>query len=138
MKRLLVMIVALAAACGSKEGDSSAPASAPAAAAEDPIAPVLAAWKSAGLDVGAFAPADAKSLGGKCQAGTVAGIDTTLCAYPDDGAAKGAEAAGLATVGDSTGLAVAQGKVLLVIADRKHADPSGKKLNDAVKSFRKN
>jgi hypothetical protein len=94
------------------------------------------AWKLAGLDPQGFTTVDAKTLGGKCQAGKVSGVETTLCEFDNAEAAKQAEPAGLAQVGDTTGAALAQGKYLLVLADRGRTDPNGKKIRDIASSFR--
>jgi len=104
-----------------------------------PAAPdaVLDGWKKAGLQVSAFTAAQGAGLGGgTCQSGTVNVVDVTLCHYADEKAAKAAEEAGLATVGDATGVSIAQGKMLLVVADRRKADPSGKTIDQVTKVFR--
>jgi hypothetical protein len=101
-----------------------------------PAADFTNAWKLAGLDPQGFNSVDAKNLGGKCQAGKVSGVDTTLCEYETADAAKQAEAAGLAQVGETTGASLAQGKYLLVVADRGRSDPNGKKIRDIAAAFR--
>lgn len=119
MRRVLIAVL-LAAGCSS----SSAPSE------------LVDAWKKAGLDPQGFASIDGKTLGGKCEAGKVSGVDTTICEFPDADAAKKAEAVGLAQVGDTTGAALAQGKYLLVLADRGHTDANGKKIHDIAAAFR--
>jgi hypothetical protein len=125
MRRVLLFVLAvLVPACG-----SSAP---PGAAGE-----VVAAWKKAGLDVSDFAAADGKALGAtSCFAGKVAGVEATVCELADADAAKRAEKPALAQVGDATGAALAQGRLLLVVADRAKADPTGKKIKDIAAAFR--
>jgi hypothetical protein len=41
-------------------------------------------------------------------------------------------------LGGAVGSSVAAGKILLVIADPKKEDPSGRRLNELINSFRKN
>ena len=95
----------------------------------------LDAWRNAGLEPAAFAPAEA--IGdGSCRAGTIRGVATTVCEYADAAAAKRAESAGLAKVSGMTGLALAEGKRLLVLADPERRDPSGKTINEITKVFR--
>ena len=98
---------------------------------------VLAAWKQAGLTVSAMSEADGKALGGgDCRAGTVSGLDVTLCSYGSDKAASAAQDAGLTSVGSATGASLAQGSMLLVVADRRNADPSGRTIDQITKAFR--
>jgi len=120
MRRIALLSILFAAACGNS----------------GPAGDFTNAWKLAGLDPQGFNSVDAKNLGGKCQAGKVSGVDTTLCEYETADAAKQAEAAGLAQVGDTTGASLAQGKYLLVLADRGRADPNGKKIRDIAAAFR--
>jgi hypothetical protein len=123
MRAAILVLVLVGAACG--KGEPSGP-----------MGDVISAWKQAGLDPSSFEPVDAKDLGGTCRAGKVKGLDTTVCEYSDAAAAKRAEAAGLAQVGETTGAAIAQGRVLLVIADRGRADPNGKSIKEIAKVFR--
>jgi hypothetical protein len=98
---------------------------------------VVAAWTKAGLTVSPLTPADGTVLGGgDCQAGTVGGLDVTLCSYTDAHAADSAQAAGLAAVGQATGVSLAQGTQLLVIADRRSTDPSGRTIHQLTQIFR--
>jgi hypothetical protein len=95
-------------------------------------------WKSDGLEVGAFADANGAEFGGgKCRAGTVASLDTTVCEFADAGAAKKAERAAEKSIGETTGISMAAGRMLLVVADRKKADPEGRKMNQIAAAFRK-
>ena len=96
---------------------------------------MMQAWKAAGLEPSPFEKADSK-LGGKCQAGTVNGVDTMLCEFKDASAAKEAEQRGLELVGDTTGASLSKGRMLLVVADRKNADPNGKHIQQITKTFR--
>lgn len=55
-----------------------------------------------------------------------------LCCFGSDRDAKAAEGDALTWVGDTTGVARAQGPVLIVVADRHKADPSGKTINQVI------
>jgi len=122
--RGLVLVAALAAlACG-KGGD------------ETGTGAVLAAWSKAGMAPGTFGPTKVSVGGGRCRGGNINGLDATLCEFDDVAAAKRAEAAGLAEIRGVTGLALAEGKLLLVLADPKQTDPSGRSMNELAKAFR--
>src|SRR5438128_1139118 len=110
----IVILIGIIAAISGRSGAKPAvsisgppPAAAPA---------VLDTWKQAGLTVSAFTPADGKALGGDCQSGTVGGVDVELCSYPDAASAKKAEDRGLVVVGETTGVSLAQGQMLLIAA----------------------
>lgn len=115
-----IAVAALVAACG-KGGGSN------------PRDKVIDAWKSGGLSPSAFAAAQTPVAGGDCATGTVSGLDVMLCVFPTPAAAQGAEDAGYKWVGGTTGSVQAKGAVLVAIADRKKADPSGKTLNQLMK-----
>jgi len=117
--------LALLASC-SKE-----PTGGPSTAA-NPREATIAAWKTAGLSPSAFM-ATQVAVGKDCQSGTVSGVDVVVCTYASDAEAKAAEEAGLAWVGETTGMAQARGKVLVAAADRKKADPQGKTINSLMK-----
>jgi hypothetical protein len=117
--RTTTLLLLLAAACG-----------------KDSEPPVVAAWKKDGLQTTGLVTIEDKQLGGECRAGLVGGLDVTLCAYANEAAAKAAEEKGLALVGDSTGASLAEGKWLLVVADRRRLDPDGKTLNQITRAFR--
>ena len=119
---LLLVTVALAAGCG-----DAAPPGGPSA--------VFDAWKRAGLTVSTLT-SSTPLAGGECRAGNANGVEVTLCTYADDKAATGAQPAGLAVVGDATGASLAQGTMLLVVADRRKTDPTGKTINQLTKVFR--
>jgi len=120
----VIVLAACLAACG-KAGPSG------------PTGEVIDAWKKAGLDASGFGSSDSKGIGGgTCSSGKVSGIETTICEFGDADAAKKAEAAGLTQVGDATGAAIAQGKLLLVVADRTKADPTGKTIKQLAAAFR--
>jgi len=128
-------IIVLAAALAAVGCDKDEGAGKPAAAGG--VSAVLEAWKQAGLTVSAFDAADGgKYGGGDCKSGTVNGVDAVLCSYATVDLAKAAEAPGLVVVSDTTGASLAEGKLLLVVADRRKADPQGKTINQATKLFR--
>jgi hypothetical protein len=123
-------------ACGDDGEARAAGAARAAALGPHGIDAVLGEWKSAGLTVSAFDGVDGdKYGGGDCQAGTVNGVDATVCVHPDDAAAKAAVDAARASVGLTDGLAAAHGRLVLVMADRRKADPQGRTINQASKLF---
>jgi hypothetical protein len=125
MRVLLVVLVA--AACGK----SSEPSGAGSAAPATPRDAVVAAWKADKL-----APqlaAAQVSVGKDCQAGAVEQLDVLVCNFATPAEAKAAEAAGNAWVGAATGASQAHGAALIVIADRKKADPNGRTINRLMK-----
>ena len=134
MRRALILaglaLVALGAiACKKEKAAASGGASGAA------VDPVIAAWKQAGLQVGELKD-DKPIAGGHCRAGQASGLDIEICDYADAAAAKKAETDGLALVGETTGLAIAEGTRLLVVADRGKADVNGKRMNDLARTFR--
>lgn len=130
MTRNILLLTALLAWGPSGCGSDSA------AAAPEKADDVLESWKSAGLEVGEHALMPKHELGeARCVRGEVSKIETTLCTYPSDEAANQAQAAGLTVVGSTTGAALARGKLLLVVSDRKDADKDGKTINSLTKTF---
>ena len=119
MRSILVIAIALAA-CGkdSPKGATSRDG-------------VVAAWKKGGLEPSALTPAKV-DVGTDCASGTVNKIDVLVCTFKSAEEAKTAEDTGLAWVGDHTGASKAQGKVLIVVADRRKADPSGRTINQLI------
>jgi hypothetical protein len=107
-----------------------------AAGCSSPADSVTKAWKGAGHTVTDLKPAEKELAGGKCSAGAADGLDVTLCEYGDAEAAKKAEEAGFELVGKVVGTSVAAGKMVLVVADTRKEDPSGRRLNELVKVFR--
>jgi hypothetical protein len=127
----LLIAAALAAAGCSEEGTAAPPANL------GGVDAVLDAWKKAGLTVSAFTDADgAKYGGGECKSGQVNGIDAVLCSYASPELATAAQPKGQDAIGDTTGSSIAEGRVLLVVADRRKADPEGRTINTATKVFR--
>lgn len=98
---------------------------------------VVAAWKEAGESPSSFVDAGEKLPGGKCQAGKVSGLVATVCVFESVEKAQQAEEAGWKLIGDSVGAAVVSGKMVLIVADPKKEDPSGRRLNVLVKAFQK-
>jgi hypothetical protein len=120
MRALLVVLVLVAAVGCSKEkkGPSSKDG-------------VIEAWKKGGLEPSAFTEAKT-DIGKTCSSGTVNKVDVLLCTFASEKEAKEAEEKGLQWVGDTTGASQAQGEMLIVAADRKKADPSGKTINQLL------
>jgi hypothetical protein len=123
MRRAMLALALVAAAACAGGGDASY---------------VVDGWRQEGLEPSTFAEAKGEPFGGgKCRAGTVATLDATVCEFPDESAARKAEPAGEKVIGEATGISMAAGKLLLVVADRKRVDPEGRKLNQVAQSFRK-
>lgn len=121
MKKLLLIAIAVAA-CAACSKANKGPSSRDG---------VIAAWKKGGLEPSAFTTAQT-DIGKDCASGTVNKLDVLVCTYPSEKDAKAAEDAGLKWVGDTTGASRAQGETLIVVADRKKADPNGKTINQIV------
>ena len=68
-----------------------------------------------------------------CQSGTVEKLDVLLCSFATPADAKAAEEPGLAWVGPATGSSQAHGHVLIVLVDKKKADPNGRTINRLMK-----
>jgi hypothetical protein len=131
VKRAALLLLALALAACSKDAKSNPGTG----KAEDAM---VAAWKKAGLDVSAFTDVDGKKYAAQaCRGGTVGGVDVVLCSYDTGEDAKAAEDPGLAGVGDATGAALAHGSRLLVVADRRKADPTGRSIDAITRAFMK-
>jgi hypothetical protein len=92
---------------------------------------VVEAWKKGGLQ-----PSELKAtktdIGKDCAAGTVNKIDVLVCEFASEKDAVAAEDAGLAWIGDTTGVSKAVGEMLIVAADRKKADVNGKVMNQLI------
>lgn len=124
MPRLLfILSVAALAACGKGGGAGKA------GNARDAV---LDAWKAAKLTPSALTPAPV-AFAKDCQSGTVENVDVLLCSFATPADAKAAEDQGLAWVGSATGASQAHGAALIVLADRKKADPSGRTINQLMK-----
>jgi len=98
---------------------------------------IVDAWKQSGLMPTVFSALEDESLKpGKCQQGKVDGVTVVLCEYADAAASHAAHATGLGHVGETTGLALAGSKYLLIVSDPDKADPSGRKINAIAEAFR--
>jgi hypothetical protein len=120
-----ILVIALVLGCSKEEAKPGAPT---ASARND----VLEAWKKGGLAPSPFTAATV-AFGKDCQSGTINSLDVLVCEYPSDAEAKAAEEQGYAWVGETTGISRAAGKVLIVAADRKKAEPSGRTINQLTK-----
>ena len=128
---LLVVVLLASRSCGDDDKEKKGPGEAP-----NTVADLENGWKAAGLSPGGFAPVDGQALGnGQCQSGAVNGLDVTVCGYPSPEAATAARASGLAAVGSATGAAVVEGTRMMVVADRKKADASGRSIDKLIKVF---
>jgi len=86
---------------------------------------VIAAWKKGGFEPSAFTAAKT-SIGKDCATGTVEKLEVMLCSFGSEKEAADAEAGSYEWIGNATGVAKVQGKMLIVVADRKKADVNGK------------
>lgn len=132
MTRVALCALLATAACSKDEKAADKAKDDKPAAAATPRDAVVAAWTSAKLAPSPLAPAQV-AFGKDCQSGTVSGLDVVVCNYASPADAKAAEAGGLAWVGGTTGASLAQGSALVVVADRKKADPNGKTINQLMK-----
>lgn len=105
-------------------------------ACADALEKSTSAWTKSGHAVGEFKKDPAPIADGECASGTVGGFAATVCEFKDTAAAKKAEEAGYERIGTNVGSAIAEGKVLLVVSDPKKEDPSGRRLNEVIKTFR--
>ena len=112
------LLLVLVAGCHKKSGPSSRDGA-------------IYAWKKGGLQPSELTEVKT-DVGKDCATGTVNKLDVLVCTFPNDKEAKAAEDAGLKWIGDTTGASRAQGDVLIVVADRKKADPNGKIINQIV------
>lgn len=115
--RTLVLLLAITA-CDKGPGDARAP--------------ILEAWKSGGLAPSALEVVTT-NVGTDCKAGVLNAVELMLCVYPTEDEAKAAHEKGLAWVGDATGAAKVSGSVLVVVADRRKVDPSGRTINQLLR-----
>lgn len=92
---------------------------------------VVAAWKKGGLEPSPLTVAKV-DVGSDCRSGTVNKIDVLVCTFQNDQAATEAEDKGLAWIGDHTGATKVVATTLIVVADRRKADPSGRTINQLI------
>ncbi|RYZ37114.1 MAG: hypothetical protein EOO71_29230 [Myxococcaceae bacterium] len=96
---------------------------------------ILDAWKAEGEVPSGFTDVGEKLPGGRCKAGKVNGLDATLCFFDSGAKADQAQESAWALVGEAVGAAVVSGKWVLVIADPRKEDPSGRRINALVKIY---
>lgn len=132
----LAALAALALACGDEQAQAG-PGQGP---APDDDA-LFGAWKQAGLEVSAFTDADpARHQAASCRAGTVGGVEVVVCSYASAEAAAAAQEPALARLeqgGTTTASALARGSRLLVVDDKRKADPSGRTIHAITAAFRR-
>jgi hypothetical protein len=121
---------------GAAMGSTGAGGSAAAAPAKGPREALLDAWRAGGLTPSAFTPSAPSPMGKDCTAGTVNGVEVKLCLFGAPAEAKAAEDPALGWVGQATGAAQAHGVVLIAVADRHKADPTGRTINQLFKLAR--
>jgi hypothetical protein len=129
----IVLSIALAAACAALAACDKGGAGGAAAGGANAV---VDAWKQAGLTVSAMTADQSGAIGKDCTAGTVSGVDVVLCKFATTDEAKAAEAKGYEWVGATTGTALAHANMLVVVADRRKADPTGRTINTITKTFR--
>jgi len=129
--RALLLTIALVA-CGKGDGDKAGGTTGSGAAHDPAFDAVIDAWKSAKLTPSTLTPASV-GFGKDCQSGTIEGLDVLLCKYPSPAEAKSAEDPGYGWVGQATGASQAHGTTLIVLADRRKVDPSGRTINRLMK-----
>lgn len=99
---------------------------------------LTAAWRAAKLEVSALTAVDGTAYGSKaCRGGTVSSVDVVLCDYGSGEDAQAAAELGLAVIGNATGSALARGTRVLIVVDRRKADPSGRTIDAITSAFRK-
>lgn len=126
MKLVCKLALAALVAAGCSKSEPAKPAG--------PRDVVLEAWKAEKLAPAApLAPATV-AFGKDCQSGAIQDVEVLLCSFATPAEAKAAEDAGLAWVGPATGASQARGAALVVIADRKKADPNGRLINQLLKA----
>lgn len=98
---------------------------------------IVNAWRKAGLMPTVFTPLEDEALKpGACQQGQVNGLEVVLCRYDGAQAARAAQNTGLERVGEATGVSLAAGPHLLMVADREGKDPTGRDINAIATGFR--
>ena len=96
---------------------------------------LVTAWQKAGLTVSSLTQDKSGTIGTDCATGTVNKVDVAVCTFKTPGEAKAAEAKGWQWIGANTGTALTQGPLVLAVADRANADPSGRTINTISKTF---
>ena len=95
------------------------------------------AFSAAGLHVTDFAPTDAARFNAlRCLAGQIERVDAVVCEYGSPNALALGGKAGERWTGDATTAAVlGNGRTLLAVADRDHADPNGRAIHKITQAF---
>ena len=95
--------------------------------------------QSAGFKLDSFQAADpGKFSAQKCVQGSLEGVDTIVCEYGSNEAVSLGRKAGEDWVAQATtGAVQTNGKTLLVVADRGHADPNGKTIHKITQAYSK-
>ena len=127
-----ILILAALIGCGGKD-DGASGGGGDGKASATPRDAVVDAWKQGGLEPGDLTAATV-AFGKDCKTTAVGGVDVLLCNYDSADAAKKADASSNDWIaGAPTGSSFVSGKVLVVVADRKKADPDGKTINQLMK-----
>lgn len=104
--------------------------------ATSPEQDFTSAWRAADLEVNDLTKLEESPIGGdSCWSAKVDGIETVFCQYKNAGAAAKAHPAGLRHVGEHTGLALNQGRWMIVVVDRDNTDTRGKAINRITNTF---
>jgi hypothetical protein len=121
--------------CNKDEGGGTTATSGTEATGTKPSSParsaLLDAWKKGGFEPSALSTT--KAFGDNCQSGTINKVEVLICEFPNAADAKAAEKPGFDWVGETTGAAWVSGPLVIAVADRKKADPSGKTINSLMK-----
>lgn len=97
---------------------------------------VLKAWESGGQTVSEFAKVEGRLEGGECREGRVSGLEALVCRFDGKDAATQAEDAAWKLVGSDVGSVLVRDRWLLMVSDPRKEDPSGRRINDVVETFR--
>lgn len=128
MRRALFVLALVAC---SKGDDKAADKKAEPAKPATPRDAVVAAWAGDKL-AATLAPATV-AFAKDCQSGTIEQLDALVCNFATPAEAKAAQDAGNGWIGSATGASQSHGAALIVLADRKKADPNGRMINRLMK-----
>jgi hypothetical protein len=105
--------------------------------AADPLQPGMDALNGAGLKVEPFHPVDARHFAAlACSQGRVEGFDALVCDYGTaEGWVRGKKPAEDFIGQAFTGTWATRDRLLLVVADRDHHDPTGRSLQKVLRAF---
>lgn len=100
---------------------------------------VSSAFGAAGLRTDGFQPTDPSRFSAlKCVTGAIDGVDTVVCEYgSSDALTLGKKAGEQWAAGATTAAVLGNGRTLLAVADRAHADPNGKTIHKITQAFTK-